>query len=617
MVDRLQPNLPFVTDETPVSYASRLAAFHTAGSMSSFLTDFGIKAVDLAGGVNGSLERLAEITGADLENLRHNALHRLARRRYSLRGEQISAEVLRGQHTAVCPACLRADDAAGENPAAYRRARVIWQLRPVRTCPVHGLPLMELRSTGSNDVASNLAFLVPKRGAALDRLIAETTARECSPLQDYVIRRLGGEQGPAWLDSQTLEQAVRASEMLGVLLEFGPTPNLHKFTSCDWDRAGRTGFSVAAQGEAGIRDALGRVNKSFQYSGSKPGPQKVYGRLYQWLAHAKGTKSPGDIKRILREHIFDTMEFAEGETVLGAKLDRRRLHSVASLAKESNQDTRTLRHMLIARGLVSDDPDAGPYHVFDAEVGRAVAASISRIVHVIALPKALNCTRPQASQLLDERILTPLADGVVAAPGRIKKAVDERQIDVFLKDLSQAASTVEEVPIGMVPIAKAAEKASSPSVEILHLILGGFLQNAVRLNDVEGLRGIYVDPDEVRTVTAEVMVGLSPAEAFGRLKVPSVSGWALADDGPDGVILPSIRIEGPNGRHVFRRFREEDVAACMAKFTTRPRIANALGLDFEEVRNRLISASVKPAFWKRHIGIDLYHIPDLPETCRP
>ena len=37
------------------------------------------------------------------------------------------------------------------------------------------------------------------------------------------------------LDAQTLDQAVRASELLGVLLAFGPTQALPELSRDDWD----------------------------------------------------------------------------------------------------------------------------------------------------------------------------------------------------------------------------------------------------------------------------------------------------------------------------------------------------------------------------------------------
>ena len=59
------------------------------------------------------------------------------------------------------------------------------------------------------------------------------------------------------------------------------------------------------------------------------------------------------------------------------------------------------------------------------------------------------------------------------------------------------AQPVDETPDGMAPISKAAEKVSAPSVEIVHLILGGYLRRVSRLTTVPGYAGLLVDPEEV------------------------------------------------------------------------------------------------------------------------
>src|SRR5690625_39101 len=90
---------------------------------------------------------------------------------------------------------------------------------------------------------------------------------------------------------------------------------------------------------------------------------------------------------------------ATGERLLGGKLPERRLHSVASLAKENGLNRITLRHLLTARDIIPRD---GKHHVFDAAAGEEVAAAARNLVHIIGLPKVLNCSRPQAAGLLNK-----------------------------------------------------------------------------------------------------------------------------------------------------------------------------------------------------------------------
>ncbi|WP_065325630.1 hypothetical protein [Tritonibacter mobilis] len=72
--------------------------------------------------------------------------------------------------------------------------------------------------------------------------------RTVSPLQTYTVGRLEGQIGPAWLDGQNIDQAVRATEMIGALAAFGPDKKASEMTSDMWDAAGRAGWPIVSLG---------------------------------------------------------------------------------------------------------------------------------------------------------------------------------------------------------------------------------------------------------------------------------------------------------------------------------------------------------------------------------
>lgn len=609
----LSPFLPFDPVETPISFATRLAALHTGGRLVPFLHDMGVKPGALCLGDAEAVRQLCALAGVDSAPVLRNTAHTVGRRRANLRGEEITAEFLSSPDTVFCPSCLAEDDAARGYIPGARRGRLAWTLRPVRTCPHHQIALVHRAREQWDDQYHELAVRVPERGNALLALANQCERRSPSPLQNYVMQRLEGETGPEWLDSQTLEQAVRATEMLGALIAFGAGANLTALDASGWDRAGRIGYACTAAGEAGIRDALQQVQAAFRGK-PRPGRRKVFGRFYEWLSSTKATKDPGDIKRILREHIFDTMEVASGEEILGATLKERRLHSVRSLASEVKLNARTLRNFLASRGLVPADEALSEYHVFDAEAGRAAAASVCRSIHVISLPKALNCTRPQADQLLAERILVRVGGGPGIAPGRIQRAVDASDVSDFLVALRRNALMVATAPESVVSISKAAEKAKLPCYAIVHLIIGGYLQRVFQLADVAGYAGVLVDPTEIRAQVHHVQAHLSASAAFKTLWVPVDTGWALVD-APDDLALKPVVIRGPSG-YQFRRFAREDVSEFMERVTTVHLIALRLGVEHKEVVRRLKVAFVRPAISRRDAGMDVYRTADLPASLR-
>ena len=607
----LFPHLTFDPQETPVSYAARLAALHTGASIVPFLRDIGVKHNDLLACKDGALDRLSTVAGVDVAKLRNNSVRGNGNRWFDVRGHRLSAEFFANPYTVFCPACLREDDEFAGDPAVVRKGKFIWTLRPVRTCPEHGLALVRRKRVNWDDAFHQLALRVPERDRALDDLAGSLAQRSPSSLQVYVTSRLDGAVGPSWLDSQTLEQAVRATEMLGALLEFGPNANLDDFGECDWDTAGRAGFEVTCGGEDGIRAALCDIQEDFQRRGGKPNRGNVLGPLYDWLASNKQVKEPGDIRRIVREHIFAEIAVGAGVTVLGEKLGERRLHSVETLASEKGLNARTLRNILASHGLVPPVSSGVGYCVFDAAMGRKIAESVQKSTKLESLPKVLNCTRPQAGQLVDEGLLDPIVDGRLEAVGRTRKSIGNQDIERFLSALRDSAQPTDRRSGHMVTISKAAEKAKLSCIEIVHLVLGGFLPTVVRLNGVEGYAAILVDPDEVRSAKAQHLPGMSATDAFGRLKIPRSSGWELVhrEKGPR---LRPIVVTGVTGQHRIFRFDEEHVAAFRAEFTTEIRIANAYDMEKKDVVARLKKRGVRPILRTVDIGIELYRTKDIP-----
>ena len=608
----LFPFLPFDQDETPISFVNRLASLHLRSSVTPFLRDIEVKAQNMLGCKDQALERLADVSGVDVADLHRNSAHSLGNRRFDLRGNLLSSEFFSGAFTVFCPACLREDDERDAHPAYARRGRLIWTLRAVRTCPVHGLELLRRKKVKWDDAFHQLALRVPERADALDELVDAASQRSPSPLQGYVIARLEEATGPSWLDSQPLEQAVRATEMLGLLLEFGPKAKPGDLDEGQWDAAGGVGYEVTAKGEEGIRDALRDIQADFLKQGGKPDRGNVLGAPYRWLASPKNRKEPGDIRRIMREHIFAEMEIAAGETILGETLGERRLHSVDSLASETRLDPRTLRHVLAAQGLVPIEKEGTGYHVFDAAAGRQVASSIHRSTKMKSLPKVLNCTRPQAGQLVEEGMLDPIVDGRSQAAGRTRKAIGNQDIERFLTALHSSAMPVGTASTCMVTISKAAEKAKLSCIEIVHLVLGGFLRNVARLEDVHGYAAILVDPVEIRSAKAQHLRGISASDAFARLKLPKSTGWELVHREESPRLQPIV-IDGGNGRHRFFRFSEDHVAAFASKYTTEIRVANANGIEKKDVVKRLKMQGVRPVLGQVDIGLNMYRTQDIPK----
>lgn len=600
----LVPHFPFDAGESPLSFAARLSKLHTGNSLVSFLRDIGIRPDQMAANDEAALSCLSEVSGVAVDALRANAAVLAGKRTYDLRGEMVTAEFLANPHTMFCPACLAVDDRTG-----LRRGRWEWALSVVRTCPDHEIPLVRHVQVAWDDKLHELDRRVPERGEQLKALITNAGHRSVSPLQDYVMRRLDGKAGPEWMDAQTLDQATRVTQLLGVLVAFGPTQKLPELTSDDWDHAGRIGFAFTSRGECGIREAFEAQFRKFDDATGTPGARKIFGCFYNALAHSKSLKDPGDIARILREIIIENIALPGGSSVLGTELVERQLHTVASLAQEQKLDSRTLRGVLVAARVLPDNARA--HFAFPVEKGREVAQRMMRVVHVISLPEELNCKRPLVDSLFADRLLTPIYYGSPGTRGRTQKAVDREEAGMLVARLHAKAVEVKICRGDLVPVSKAAEKAKVPTVIVVHLILGGFLKHVIRLAGQEGIGALRVDPAEVGLQASTVTTRLSPAEAFGALKIPREVGWSLVDRGPAEVSLPVSYVSGPAGDHRIPQFDLAEVSDFRARFIHPARIAEQHCLQVGEVVSQLKRRGIRPALSRAEIGVDFYHVGDM------
>lgn len=607
---RLRPNLPYDPEETPISWATRLAGLHTGGELLPFLHDIRIPYGDMQVNRESALERLCELTGEDRDPVFANAIHLLSWRHYALRGNPFTAEFLHGKSTMFCPACLAEDDARGR-PAVHRRGRTIWLFRPVRTCPHHNLPLIERRATRWSDVLREMAIIVPETGQALAGLAAHLTPRPPSPLQNYCLARLQGGLGPGWLDGQGIEHASRACEMLGVTLLFGSKPNLKKLTNDDWNAAGHAGFEYASRGEDGIRDALTLIQTRFVQSGSSAtslsGPQMVFGRLYQWLEFSSTKKDPGPIRGLLREHILDTMAIDPDRVLLGEPVKVRRRHSVQSLAAATGTHQKTVRNFLVIAGLIPEDPLKAVIASVDAAEGERLAAQMKTSVAQNQLPRMLNTTRGQVVQLVESGILSPISRPKDKSGGR--GAVALEVVQGFLADINRDAKDVPSAPDGMFGIPETAQLSRVTTPVIVRLLLSRALTRVFRLADVPGYGGILLDPAQVRTAARarypETVV--SASRAAERLGMSQTVVRALMADRDGGPFIKPLPMRGSTNIEVRVDVVDDFAKAHVGLIG----LSRETGIHHIRLRRRLDAAGIRPIDDPKRLRARIYRRADL------
>lgn len=252
--DRLTPSLPFHDDELSQGHFARLAYLHAGVNAARFCRYAGLDRADFRHGTGRFIELMAAISDVPDRDLSMNAICRLSSDALQLRGEMLGMPVVRRTTARFCQQCLREDE---ENDPQLGdgalRQRWSWLLRPVVCCPVHSEILTELSAPDPVN-AFDLSRLLVQNDVDLVNL---PSPGHLTPgvLQKYVVERMSGVTGASeWLDGQGITDGVKASEVLGALIEAGPNAAISTFSEVDWARVGNTGHGICGGGRGPRRD---------------------------------------------------------------------------------------------------------------------------------------------------------------------------------------------------------------------------------------------------------------------------------------------------------------------------------------------------------------------------
>jgi len=608
----LHPILPVIDGESLTSYFSRAAHFHARAHVYAFLDMIEFPRSAAMAPDTGALCRLSGLLGLPLETLTRMTFVPLGNRARSLCGEVVHAEFAKLDKTSFCPACLLADGHQNSPSGGTRVGRVLWQVEHIRACPVHGIALIR-RQNASYAERFQLMSEVAPDDAELHDLVEAAATFAPSDLQTYVEDRLAGRAGPAWLDEQPLDLAARACEMLGVIISEGAHRNLNTLPDAAWHCAGHVGFEFTLRGEAGIREALQSLFDQFVDDGLKGGPQKVFGRLYQWLQFNKNARPKGPIRDVVRDFIMDRFPLEIGDDLFGEPVAVRRVHTVGSLARVTGQHPKTLNRAVVLTGLAEGDPDVSlGVRSFDAVAAEALARRIETAIPVLALPKFLNCNRTQAEQLVRTGMIPRISD-LDAATGVLKNVPIEHA-DGFLSELMSQARQVTSPSDGMHDILAASITSRWPVIDIVGAVLSGGLSRVEVVDPALKFKGVFVDPAEVATVmanqTASGLISLERAvEVIGLSPLAAVAVLNMtAPEGED--YIPKHVVTNAKGVGV-RMFQESEVQSFRDTHVGLVELAASEGMSPRSMKAILSEKGIQPLPARQAAVPNIYRRSDL------
>lgn len=609
------PHLPSVEGESLTSYMNRTAMFHCGQSLSKFLSVFEVSQGNLLLPGTETISRLSELTGFPSEALRKMTAMRSGNRRLVVDKESVHSQFFDLSKRPFCAECLLEDLSSSSASNGMAVGRLEWQMEPVRVCVRHQATLQARKIEKHADRFRLLPEFFDDR-RVLQGFAEHAVAQKPSRLQEYVVARVGGQVGPAWLDDQPLDLAARACEMLGVVQVVGTHVDLRAVTEAEWVEAGDVGFEFASGGLEGINKGLQLIFDRHMATNLKGGPQKAFGRFYQWLQFNKNKRDAGPIREVAREFILDHFPIEAGANLMGAVVEKQRYHSVYSLARKTGDHPKTINRAVISVGLADGDSNKPNVEMlFDAGAAERLMEQVRTSISIVGLQKYLNCNRVQAQQLVRTGFLKRLFPESRVANGRLA-GVSRESADEFLNSLLGAAERVAAASDGMMDIMSAAEKSRWPAMDIVRGVLSGMFSKVEMVEPNLKFKGILVDTNEVRDVLTRSQlkgyVGIEEAVELIGMPQQGVNNLVrLSDD--DGMPYLSERaVLNAKGKKV-RLFAMDEILLFRKKHISLLDIAVAQNLSPKVMKVKLDGRGLMPLAPKYELGRIWYRRADLDE----
>jgi len=603
---KLAITVPFHDDETLPSFASRTTAANGIRTAREFSVHMGFLFQQIVDGDPKAIEELAYLTDRDPEELLSRALVK-DDTIFRFRGERVSKFQLVRTTARYCPHCLDEDRQRGSGPVCSRPyGRLAWVFACVRTCQKHGVFLTEGKAPSRTAVMNDFAAMV--REVANVGTITEEGPAPKSTYEDHVCDRLIGRNNPEeWLSSMPLQVTLRLPEVVG-----GMTLRGRKFRFTDLDtrqlvEAAEAGFKIMFEG----RDAfVGFLRAHHDYALGRDGEiggRKLYGSLYELLAHDNDDPDYDEIRAIIKDTAIDTFPIGPGNELFGP-IERRRWHSVQSAAKGSGIHYMTLKEILRALDLISDADMKKSAHriVIDANLMDRLLAKIASGMSFSDARDFVNAPRVHWNTLLGSGYVKPFVEkndavGVAAIFAR-------SDMEAFLATLLDKCTLPYEEDDDLLDIVSIRRRALCKFEEIMDLLLAGDLAR------------VSIDPSE----RALMSLRLSVSEVTSKVRLSEHGGVSLREAektlGVTGAVLLKLIDRGyilaeqginPRNRCPQTIVKTGNLDAFQAKFISLYWLAKHNGLHIRRMKRQLGDAGISAAITAEEVNATFYRRDDV------
>lgn len=574
---RLALTLPLHRNETPPSFVSRLSRRNLTIPR-ELCSDQGMRWPHACSSHADQLERLAEISGADLRELKASGAILIAQSRYQVGMSQATTGTFRRAITRICPQCILEAIECNGRFGAFQRLE--WLVLCLGVCRKHHVPLLQLPNANYTHVTYDVVGQVEKFKNRVLEAADRTLIFAPTRFEEYFCARiLEGPRGD-WLDPLDLTDLHRGALTLGMTLN-GDASRL--VSSLDWHEgreAMATGFELLARGPNALVNTLEtlRVN----YRTERPYFSKDLGPFYSWLKAGKNNPNLNTIRRHVESFVLEKYPLQVGKSVLGSQMIRPKYLTLNRVRKEYGLGHVRVRGILAhLKGIdVTELHRAKDISHVDLE---RVVAYWNTLQDLKSAAAQLNVQPIQVKSLIEREVLEARSFGTSL---RYIKSASVQRLLRKLDSLPDGRPTRLNLPL---KIYCRAEKV--PLAQVISDWSAGRLCQVSRDKSLSGLQGILVERGEVFQPSHICLSGdLTLTEAATYLRISVISIRKLRDG---GFLERCIRVN-PDTNFRKSYITKNSIMEFEARYQTLGQIAHAIRQAPIHVARALDNLQVEP-----------------------
>lgn len=577
---RLALKLAPQTNETIMSFVSRLAAKNGPSFVQDFCMDLGLKWQKLIYSDADQIKRLADFINVDPNELMQRALVGIDRRRCELNGQLLATRSFLRREQKLCPECVQMDEQDGGRFGVFGRRE--WLLAPFRVCPIHRCQLLILPRVIFPRHPADFFRRYENCRELIIRGREKPNANRSSNWETYLLQRLSGITHQRWIDYFDLDAAMRIVQGFGIVAVYGPSAREADLSSEELSRACHAGFLATSGDEVQFSSAMNCVYE--KSDSQKPGFFIDFGMFARWCSRVSEDERYRPLIDVVTKFTFENYPVSKGEVLCGRVCHERKWHNCSSAALEYGSTNTRMSKLIEVFELGVKKP--GKVRVFRAEEAEKILPDVLRCIPRTQCFQRLGTHPSLFDQIVDRKFLKPKYNVPQVVP-----LYDPDDIDSLLSNIRVQTRSVAAPSEGTLDIKSVCNAAKCQFEDILRKILSGELTTTQWIISETGLRALRFKLEDVRDVLE--------AEPTSDLTRSDVRSLMCVNQQTVKMLIDSKKLKSRLTRHHRNRrpmhvVKKSEVEKFLSKYVSLGELAKKAGIQANWVAVRLAKDDIHP-----------------------